>query len=281
MGRLISLSTMRPVVTPVCVIGQMVRYTGDMANCSGIGAVIALTGNEHGRYHVALSDGREFTHTNLHSSRWEIMEEIAVGDTLDVLRAGVAAKLATDAAAKTSAAEEFARMTAKVRADNPHLIACDANNHGGHVQAAKNIRIELKRAFPGVKFYVTSASYSGGNHVQINWTDGPMTKQVEGIADKYSGGTFDGMTDCYNYRSSPWTEVFGEAKYVSCTRHYSPAMVEAVIRRVCARLGGMDAIPTVEDYQKGRLFMFKQSGGCDVEREINAALSKHTYCLTR
>lgn len=278
MGKLISLSTMREIVVPVCVVGQMVKYTGDMANRSGIGAVIAIRPagpfNSYQTYDVALADGREMLGSFLDASRWVVLEEYAVGDTLDILRAGVAAKKATDQAKSTSAAEAFSQAVAKLRADYPHLT-----QGSGCVVAAKNIRTELKRAFPAVKFSVRTSQYSGGNSIDVTWTDGPAAQQVERITAKYSGGSFDGMTDCYDYKSSPWTEVFGEAKYLHCRRDYSDKTVQSVIRRVCERLGGMDVVPTVEDWRMGRLWQFKQSGGCDVEREIRLALEKHTYCL--
>ena len=41
-SKLISLSTMRELVVPACEVGRMVRYTGDMANTPGFGAVIAI-----------------------------------------------------------------------------------------------------------------------------------------------------------------------------------------------------------------------------------------------
>lgn len=279
MSKLISLSTMRPVVVPVCVIGQMVRYTGDMANHAGVGAIVAI--RPAGRfgpqsYDVALDDGREICGTHLDESRWEVSSVIAPAEAVTVLRAGVTAKKALDAANKSAAEERHAQAVAKLRADYPWL-----EQGCGPVVAARNIRTELKRSFPSVKFNVRTEKYAGGNSVNISWTDGPNWQQVEEITNKYAGGHFNGMDDSYEYSRSPWIEVFGEARYVHCSRDYSDKALESVLRRVCDRLGGMEERPTVEDYRKGRLWNFKQSGGCDVGREVNVALSKHTYCLTR
>ena len=47
-----------------------------------------------------------------------------------------------------------------------------------HALAAKNIKAELKRAFPGQSFRVTSKSYSMGNHVHTAWTDGPTQAEI-------------------------------------------------------------------------------------------------------
>lgn len=276
-GKLINLSTMRPLIVQNYAIGRTVRYHGDMANPSGIGAIVAIReATQYGpkSYDVALTDGRLIRGTFLDGSRWTVADDHIAPDAVDILRAGVAAKEAADKANKSASEQAFAEAVAKLRTSYPHL-----EQGSGYVIAAKNIRTELKRAFPGIKFSVRSSSYSGGNSIDVSWTDGPTAQQVESITNKYEGGSFDGMTDCYDYKRSPWTEVFGDSKYIHCSREYSDATVAAVIRRVCNRLGGMDAIPTVEDYRQGRLWKFKQSGGCDVEREIRAALQKHTFCV--
>ncbi len=65
--------------------------------------------------------------------------------------------------------------------------------------AANAIKAELKASFPNVKFSVKSENYSGGDAVNIYWTDGPDNEAVNNIVRKYEYGTFDGMTDCYNY----------------------------------------------------------------------------------
>ena len=274
MGKLISLSTMRELEHIYASVGQIVQYTGDMANSSGTGAVVNIRGGNYPTYDVALEDGREIRGSYLDGSRWVVTEQIATPELMQSLRAGVTAKAALDEANKKAAAESYAKATERVKAENPHLI-----QGGGHVIAAKNIRIELKRAFPGVKFSVRGKSFSGGDSIDISWTDGPQSLQVERITGKYQQGSFNGMIDLYEYEASPWRDVFGDSKYVHVHRDCSDEMVASVIGRVCRRLGGMDAIPTVEDYRQGRLYMFKQSGGCDVQREISIALSRHTYCI--
>lgn len=68
--------------------------------------------------------------------------------------------------------------------------------------AAKNMRAELRAAFPRVKFAVRSKRFAGGDSINVSWTDGPPSAQVDAIVDKYADGDFDGMTDSYNYRRS-------------------------------------------------------------------------------
>jgi hypothetical protein len=94
-----------------------------------------------------------------------------------------------------------------------------------HAAAAAAIRSELKAAFPSIKFSVTSESFSMGNAVRVNWTDGPTVKEVDSITDKYAYGRFDGMTD---YAYSEHNDSLPQAKYVTTSRNISEAAREEV-----------------------------------------------------
>lgn len=281
MGRIYSLSRsgLQPLVVQDYALGRTVRYTGDMANASGVGAIVAIRpATQYGpkSYDVALTDGRRINGAYLDASRWEVGADHVSPDVLDVLRAGVTAKEAADKANSTAAAQHFAETVEKLKRDYPHLT-----QGTGPVVAAKNIRAELKRAFPGVAFKVNTSKYSGGNSVRVSWIDGPTSKQVEKIADKYAGGYFDGMTDSYNDTRSPWTEVFGRAKYVFCERSYSDSAVLSIARLVRNRLGGIEETQEqiAEMWKRGELWRVQQSGGCDVQWEMSVQMSKRTYCL--
>jgi hypothetical protein len=90
--------------------------------------------------------------------------------------------------------------------------------------ASKRIRLELKAKFPTIKFSVRTSYYSGGDSIRINWTLGPTAKAVEAITAKYQEGSFDGMTDCYNYEATMMIDQAGDvkelggAKYVFANR---------------------------------------------------------------
>jgi hypothetical protein len=170
-------------------------------------------------------------------------------------------------------------MAALVKA-NPHLIPVEKCKNP-RLAATKNIRIELKRAFPEVKFSITSSTFSMGDAIDVSWTDGPTVSQVDQIIGKYKAGSFDSMNDIYEYSNNAWTNAFGDAKYVHSRREYSDKMLTSVIGRVCRRYGGLDAIPTAEDYRKGRLWNLHNSDGTDIHEAIGRALQKHTYSITR
>ena len=101
-----------------------------------------------------------------------------------------------------------------------------------HARAAKTLRSDLKAAFPGVKFSVRSESFAGGNAVRVSWVDGPAYEAVNDIANEYTSGDFDGMTDSYSYRAdAPAASVM----FVSCNRSIS----DDLNRRVVAAISDM------------------------------------------
>src|SRR5262245_59165835 len=118
-----------------------------------------------------------------------------------------------------------AQEAKELQGKHPHLVPA-GDGVSNRIVATKNIRIELKRAFPRTKFSITSDTFSMGNSINVRWTDGPTAKQVDKIIDKYAAGSFDGMTDCYNYSQDTWTEAFGNAKYVHSRRDYSDDLIQ-------------------------------------------------------
>lgn len=169
---------------------------------------------------------------------------------------------------------------------NPHLAANDGNSL---TTAAKNVRIELKRAFPGISFQVRSKRFSGGNDLRVSWIDGPNKQQVEAIIKAYSAGDFDGMTDSYDYRKDrAFTEAFGCAKYVFAERQYSDAAIASAIRTVTNRYR-FDGIapPSVEDYRMGRCWNASPIMGGDLQHRsdwgslISQELSRRTWAITK
>lgn len=118
----------------------------------------------------------------------------------------------------------------------------DLEQGRGCVVAAKNIRKELKKAFPGVKFAVRCDQYSGGNSIKIRYLDGPKGDDVEAIVNKYEFGKFDGMVDMYEFSDNAFADLFGGTYYVFVNREYSQAAVERAIANVVAKYGDKDVV---------------------------------------
>jgi len=108
-----------------------------------------------------------------------------------------------------------------------------------HATAAGNIKRELQKAYPGIKFSVKSKSFSMGDDVNVNWELGPTTNEVQGLIDKYQQGNFDGMIDLYEYDHDPQREAFrkahGETKYAMANRHIPDYVYDVIIRELCQR----------------------------------------------
>lgn len=94
-----------------------------------------------------------------------------------------------------------------------------------HAHAAKLIRQELKAAFPGIKFSVTSESYSGGSSIRTEWVNGPTENQVNAIIQKYQYGHFDGMYDIYEHSNS--RDDIPQVKFVFASRSITDDVIQS------------------------------------------------------
>lgn len=116
---------------------------------------------------------------------------------------------------------------------------------------AQQIRTKLKETFPDTKFSVTSESFSMGNSVDISWTNGPCTAQVEEISKPHQYGHFNGMEDIYEYSNS--RQDLAQAKYVMTQRNISPEMklqVSQVLHGHYTNLEAQKYPETIEDLQQ-------------------------------
>jgi len=98
------------------------------------------------------------------------------------------------------------------------------------ITVAKMIRADLKAAFPGVKFSVTSERST----VNIAWSMGPSAPAVEAPVGKYEAGHFDGSDDCYKFRTD--NPGHPTVMYVFARRDTSD-VEEQVARDICAAFG--------------------------------------------
>ena len=66
-------------------------------------------------------------------------------------------------------------------------------------ETAKLVRKELKKNFPSQKFSVRSSVYSGGASIDVSWTDGVQSDEVNKVIKQFEGAGFDGMIDLKYY----------------------------------------------------------------------------------
>ena len=185
-------------------------------------------------FDVAFLNGhmsRQVPEGIVHGVQWEVSDEIAVADEILDAVQFCRAKAAYDKEQQEATDERRAGERVRHAAEHPHLVkAKDKPQWSPGRVAAENIRRELKRAYPKVKFCVRS-DY---NSVGIKWTDGPTVAKVDEIAGKYEAGHFDGSDDCYkNDANATFADVFGAPKYVSASREFSEGTCEIIGRALC------------------------------------------------
>lgn len=146
-------------------------------------------------------------------------------------------------------------------------------------ETAVCLRAALALKFPGVKFSVRS-----DRSIRVSWTDGPTIKEVDAVADRYSGEGFDGSIDLRHsiqrWLSSDGSmslahdsgtqgsmgyapELIGSAHapdavlvslgadFVFCERSLSDSVKADLCKRVCERFGvQMPDLPTRDDLER-------------------------------
>lgn len=110
-------------------------------------------------------------------------------------------------------------------------------------ETAKFVREALKESFPGVKFGVTSKSYSMGASIRVTWFDGPTTKQVDSAvypfvgsysSDAYGGDPIKmGRDDTVDPKTGKPCRF--AADYIHTDRNYSESFLRAELAKLCAQ----------------------------------------------
>ncbi|HEV2664548.1 MAG TPA: LPD29 domain-containing protein [Blastocatellia bacterium] len=111
------------------------------------------------------------------------------------------------------------KLVADYRRRYPWAIAEKAEQEE-HKRVAKNLRLDLKRSFPKIKFSVKS----NRNSVTVEWYAGPEREEVEALAGKYQNPySYEwNYADHCIYGESPqgraMARVFGRIRYLLCQR---------------------------------------------------------------
>lgn len=176
------------------------------------------------------------------SGHWDFAgRTIAEADLPAVLQEaeanGARLKAEADAAAKIEAqnrAQEKSELLAKW---GGILEPVAPGKYATAALGSRNLKKQLAKVFPGVKFSVRSDTFSGGDSIDVSWTLGPTTREVCAISDRYQEGSFNGMEDIYeSNRDNQWPALFGGAKYVNESRHDGEACT-LVAKLLCERYG--------------------------------------------
>lgn len=153
-----------------------------------------------------------------------------------------------DAAEKERKREEKRQQLAKDYAYLPHK-----KGEGVYLNVAKvaeNVRVNLKTVFAGHKFSVRSKSFSGGEDIRVEWTNGPTLRMVKGETQKYEDSSTDETGDYRDYTPNAFNDVFGGTKYMFEERNFQDGF-EQMIRDFCGFAEG-EAVQYNRAYCEGK-----------------------------
>lgn len=194
--------------------------------------MIEFSNTEKGRAAYAADDWQallDFVKTiDFDTSAASIKENEKLGIELDQI--AKAAEKAAEQAAKEAAAAQAEALILAMTTDPEFSHLAQIGYYADAVAVAKNIRADLKKHFRGCKFSVRKST-SGA--IYINWTDGPTRKAVDKIVNRYKAGSFDTMSDCYEFADSCFSRNFGSVSYVFTSRHTETAreLAELIFKR--------------------------------------------------
>ncbi|AZS26280.1 LPD29 domain-containing protein [Vibrio anguillarum] len=154
----------------------------------------------------------------------------ATQDEIDALLLKAQQKEIDDEAEKLRNAFAFENQVEEHRnnPENAHLIQLN-DKHSSMTDVAKNVRLDLKKHFKGVKFSVRCHRCS----IVVNWTDGATEKQVKKVVDRYHSAHFNGMEDIQEQNYTAFHSVFGSVDYMRYNRECSETSIKAVIASLC------------------------------------------------
>lgn len=240
------------------LIGLGVIFTGSRYSDAGRGAIVSASECKHYGLivDVLLESGaerravkaRDFA--DVDGAEYRLDGKMHGAPYLAQLAAALASVKASESAAKAQAQAAHAAELVALADEYSYLqrVQPGAKSYGCTLAAA-NMRTLLRRAFPGVKFSVKTSKFSGGDSIDVHWTDGPTSAQVDAITDQFSAGSFDGMDDSYTYSHGAFAELFGDAKYVSSCR----ALSDAAVSEIMAQLWPDESTrPSLDDWHHGR-----------------------------
>ena len=104
----------------------------------------------------------------------------------------------------------------------PYLTTLKNHPKNYSIACKDNIRADLKKNFPKIKFSVSGDRSS----VDVRWTNGPTKKEVCKVLDKYSDHETDETGDYRDFKSTNFTKVFGGYKYIFDYRDMSDEIIE-------------------------------------------------------
>lgn len=162
--------------------------------------------------------------------QWDLLPGVAgVAEIADALRHAEAVREQKAANAAQQAAELERRRLALIAEHGHWLRPLVPGKPTRVVQGADNLREELARAFPEVRFSVRSRGGVMKDCIVVTWRGEPASTEVGVFADKYAMQRWDPkLQESVLIPDNAWAAAFGGAHFISLN-HYgdTPAQVVA------------------------------------------------------
>lgn len=159
------------------------------------------------------------------SVQWDVFDHVATSAEIETAKENLVKETLRREEEAREAKRAFDEETEALKQEFSFLKTAD-DESSSPKRAAANIRILLKRHWPTVKFSVRVRDY---NCCNIRWVDGPTNCQVSAVVNRFKGGYFDGMTDCYSHEHTPFNQLFGDLEYLFTDRDTSDEVTRKAI----------------------------------------------------
>ena len=148
-------------------------------------------------------------------------------------------------------------------------------------KCSKQVKKELQKLFPNIKFSVKSENYSMGDSVNVyayleNIEDLIAEDDIKQHTNKYEYGKFDGMTDYYEVDNR--REDIPQTKYLFVNVEYSPEITKKIVEDFNKYWNGQFTATTTESesyYFKDKKVGHYQSENTDTYYWINQYIKEH------
>ena len=163
------------------------------------------------------------------------------GKQIEILKAVKVANDAKDKREKEEKARKFAEAVENARKRFSYIPF--PNQEGKYLkngEKSRNLRAVLAHEFPGVKFRVSTETYSGGSSATVSYENGPAYYKVEKLVDEFQTSRNEPMTDYWDYVPTATTQVCGGWSYTHVSRKVTDDKIKQYVEKFFAERVGAD-----------------------------------------
>ena len=160
---------------------------------------------------------------------------------IEILKAVKVANDAKDKREKEEKARKFAEAVENARKRFSYIPF--PNQEGKYLkngEKSRNLRAVLAHEFPGVKFRVSTETYSGGSSATVSYENGPAYSKVEKLVDEFQTSRNEPMTDYWDYVPTATTQVCGGWSYTHVSRKVTDEKIKQYAEGYFAEKAGAD-----------------------------------------